>query len=63
VRNVVKITEEEIFHVIEKAVIEGVESGEISCYSYRYELPPDARVVILDKWKGRLAKKLKEVVE
>jgi hypothetical protein len=58
--------EDEIFHYIEKAVIEGAKNDEIGVLhtplegrmkGYTKETP-----IILDKWKGRLAKQIAEVV-
>jgi hypothetical protein len=53
--------EAEIFHFIEKAILSASEN-EISCYNEHYEIPDETIVVILDKWKGKLAKKISEVI-
>lgn len=52
---------DEIFHFIEKAILTS-KKDEITPYHDMYEIPDDTTVVILDKWKGRLARKIAEVV-
>jgi hypothetical protein len=58
--------EAEIFHFIEKAIIEGIENDEIGVLhtplkgtmaGFMKETP-----IILDRWKGRLAKQISEVI-
>lgn len=70
--------EEELFHYIEKATIEGIENGEIGILIKRAmdehgPIPIDGtnplndyignmKVVILDKWKGQLTKKIADYI-
>ena len=53
--------EAEVFHHIEKAILTA-KKDEISPYNERYMLPDDTIVVILDKWKGRLARQISKVI-
>lgn len=55
------VREDEIFHYIEKAIL-SAKGKEISAYNERYQLPDDTTVVILDRWKGKLAKEIAKVV-
>jgi len=50
-----QIKKDEIFHIIESSIIEGIENGEIGCTMMN-------NPVILDRWKGKLIKNIMKVV-
>jgi hypothetical protein len=49
---------DELFVTIGSEMMKGINSGEISPYHDTFIIPDDTTVVVLDKWKGKLAKKI-----